>query len=276
MGAGLAGQLTARGVCVLTDLTGRSAASLERAAAAGMRGAGTSELASCDILLSVLPPAEALSFARRMTPILSSSSRKPLFVDCNAVSPETVRQIENSLHGTGVVFADVGIIGLPPDGTSPGPRLYAAGPGARSLAVLNDYGLDVRLLEGPVGTASALKMCYAGINKGLLAVAGAMILGATRAGVADALARELAESDPRMLETLSRRIPNMLPKAYRWVEEMRQIGEFLSPDSAAQTIYQGAAELFDRIARDVAGDRTESTALLGFSAPRKAVGHGPR
>ncbi len=270
MGAGLARVLTGHGVSVLTDLAGRSAASATRAAAAGMRAVEASELAGCDILLSVLPPGEALSFARRMAPLLRSGRRKPVFADCNAVSPQTVGEIERSLGDTGVVFADVGIIGLPPSDTDPGPRLYAAGHGGRSLTTLNDYGLDIRLLDGPVGTASALKMSYAGITKGLLAVASAMILGATRAGVADALAREFAESDPRLLEVLSRRIPNMLPKAYRWVEEMRQIGEFVLPDSAAATIYQGAAELFDRIARDAAGNRVQSAALLKFGDHRAA------
>ena len=91
-----------------------------------------------------------------------------------------------------------------------------------------------------------------------------MILGATRAGVADMLARELSESDPRLLESLSRRIPDMLPKAYRWIEEMRQIAEFVTPDAAAGTIYQGASDLFDRIATDAAGGRTEAGALVRF------------
>jgi 3-hydroxyisobutyrate dehydrogenase-like beta-hydroxyacid dehydrogenase len=273
MGAGLAAQLTQNGASVLTDLTGRSAASVERAESAGMKPVDPAALANCDILLAVLPPAEAVGFALRMREPLANSRRKPLFADCNAVSPRVVLEIERALRDTGIEFADVGIIGLPPEVASPGPRLYASGPGATALTRLNEYGLDVRVLEGPVGTASALKMAYAGISKGFLAVASAMILGATRAGVADSLARELAESDPRLLETLARRIPNMLPKTYRWVEEMRQIGEFLLPDAAAERIFAGAAELFEAIARDVAGDREASKSLLEFA--RRSPGAGP-
>lgn len=265
MGAGLAAQLTRHGARVLTDLTGRSAASAERARAAGMVPVEARSLANCDILLSVLPPAEAAGFALRMRELLAASRHKPLFADCNAVSPRVVREIERALEPAGVEFVDVGIIGLPPDSVSPGPRLYAAGAGALGLTRLNDYGLDVRVLEGGVGAASALKMSFAGISKGLLAVASVMVLGATRAGVADALARELAESDPRLLDTLAKRIPNMLPKTYRWVDEMRQIGDFLSPDPAGERLFAGASELFERIARDFAGQRTATESLLDFA-----------
>ncbi len=225
MGAGLAKVLTDHGVRVLTTLTRRSAASSARAAAAGMHAVELEELAEADFLLSVLPPGEAESFARNMSGILARAKRKPLFVDCNAVSPQTARTIESLITGSGTGFADVGIIGLPPRPGSSGPHLYAAGTGAAQLQALNAYGLEVRVLDGPAGTASALKMSYAGITKGLLAVATAMILGASRAGVAAALQRELAESDPMLLQALSRRIPDMLPKAYRWVEEMRQIAD---------------------------------------------------
>jgi putative dehydrogenase len=271
MGAGLAAQLTQRGALVLTDLSGRSAASVERAKAAGMRPVDAAALADCDILLSVLPPAEATSFALRMRETLTGSLRKTVFAECNAVSPRVVLDIERALEPTGVGFVDVGIIGLPPDGRSAGPRLYAAGPGSTSLLRLIDYGLDVRILEGPVGTASALKMAFAGISKGLLAVASAMILGATRAGVADALVRELTESDPRLLDTLAKRIPNMLPKAYRWVDEMRQIGEFLSPDRGAEMIFAGASEVFETIAEDFAAEKAMSDSLLRFALASTAA-----
>lgn len=263
MGAGIAKTLTEHGVTVLTTLAGRSEASTKRAAAAGMRPVSAEGLCDCDYLLSVLPPGTALDFARTIASVLRDGQHKPVFADCNAVSPQTVMQIESALRDAGVIFVDVGIIGLPPTATSR-PHLYAAGPGAARLSALNEYGMDIRVLNGPVGAASALKMSYAGITKGLLAVASAMILGATRAGVADSLARELAESDPRIVEALSRRIPDMLPKAYRWVEEMRQISQFVTPDAAAAKLYGGAAELFDHIAQDAAAGGKDSNALVNF------------
>src|SRR5262249_19161294 len=112
----------------------------------------------------------------------------------------------------------------------------------------------------------ALKMSYAGITKGLTALGSAMLLAATRAGAADALRRELADSQPALFAWLSRQVPGMYPKAYRWVAEMEEIADFVQEDGAARGIFEGAAELYERLAADAAGDRREIGALSAFLA----------
>jgi putative dehydrogenase len=216
--------------------------------------------------LSILPPGQALAFAREMAPVLAALERKPVFVDCNAVSPETVREIGAVISGTGAPFVDAAIIGLPPRSGQPGPHFYASGESAVRLQTLSQYGIDVRVLEGPVGAASALKMSYAGINKGLAAIATAMILAASRsgAGTAAALHQEMSESLPGLLNSLGRQIPDMLPKAYRWVAEMKEIAAFAAVDVAARDVFVGFAALFERIAQDVGGEKRASAALTGF------------
>ena len=59
MGAGVGGRLAQRGANVLTSLAGRSQASAERAAKAGMRDATDAEIVGADIVLSILPPSDA-------------------------------------------------------------------------------------------------------------------------------------------------------------------------------------------------------------------------
>jgi putative dehydrogenase len=267
MGAGLAQVLTAHGVTVLTSLAGRSDTSAARARQAGMQDVAFDALLEADLLLAVLPPGEALPFARRIAPQLRAMARPPVYVDCNAISPDSAQAIGLVIEEAGAAFLDVGIIGLPPDARRPQPRLYAAGSQSDSLQALCEYGLDVRPLPGGPGTASALKMAYAGITKGLIAVASSMILGATRAGVAGFLGAELQASEPQLYASLARRIEDMLPKAYRWVAEMGEISEFLRADPAAARIYAGAGELYDRLAQDVAQAGTESRALANFFVP---------
>jgi L-threonate 2-dehydrogenase len=269
MGTGLARRLVEHGVEVFTTLAGRSSASQSRAAAAGMTAVPLARLTEADFLLSILPPATALPFAMDLAPLLRSAARKPLFVDCNAVSPATLRSIADVVNGAGAGFVDVGIIGLPPKPGYSGPHLYAAGESAAQLSCLCDYGLDVRVLDGPIGTASALKMSYAGITKGITAVATTMVLAATRAGLARALERELAESEPALLASLARRLPDMVPKAYRWVAEMQQIRQFAAEDGAAAGIFTGAAQLYERIALDASTERRETTALEKFFDDRE-------
>jgi len=264
MGTGLARRLTEHGVTVLTDVAGRSEASRARARASGMTPVNREELTRADIVMSVMPPVLALPFAADLAPILKRTPRKPLFVDCNAVNPTTVQLIAQVIEPSGAAFVDVGIIGLPPRDGAPEPRLYAAGSAADRMVALNDYGLQVRVLEGSVGTASALKMSYGGITKGLIFVASAMLLAAARAGVAAPLAAELSESEPQLLASLSRRIPDMLPKAYRWVAEMEQISGFAAADPSAAALYQSAARFYERMAADVSNGGAETAAFDEF------------
>ena len=265
MGAGIARRLVENGVSVLTLLNGRSAATRERATAAGMQPASLDAVMEADLLLSIVPPANALAFAEQTAFALKSARRKPVFADCNAVSPATVRHIHAVVAATGAEFVDAGIIGFPPEPGGKGPHIYASGESAPKLAVLSQYGLDMRVLNSPVGGASALKMAFAGISKGTIAIVAAMILAAERSGSAEALRQELSESEQSLLKTMSTRIPrSMFPKAWRWVAEMQEIAEFAKEDAAAHDSWMGISKLYDRIAEDLGGDRKETDALLRF------------
>jgi 3-hydroxyisobutyrate dehydrogenase-like beta-hydroxyacid dehydrogenase len=268
MGAGIARRLGEHGVKTLTLLNGRSAATRERAAAAGMAAVSADALMEADLLLSVLPPANALAFAEQTAFALKSARRKPVFVDCNAVSPATVRHIHAVISATGAEFVDAGIIGFPPEPGATDPRIYACGEPAEKLAALSAFGLDVRVLNGPIGAASALKMAFAGISKGTIAIVSAMILAAERAGASEALREELFESERPLMKTMSTRVPRALPKAWRWVAEMQEIAEFAREDRAAHDIWTGISALYGRMAEDLTGERKESDVLVRFFKER--------
>jgi 3-hydroxyisobutyrate dehydrogenase-like beta-hydroxyacid dehydrogenase len=264
MGAAIAKRLGEHGVKVVTSLDGRGAGSAARAREASMTDVPLERLCEAQFVLSILPPSAALAFARLMAPALRDAAQKPVFVDCNAVSPDTARQVGAVVSASGAPFIDAAIIGLPPKIGGPSPHFYACGDDASRLRSLIPYGIDVRVLEGPVGAASALKMCYAGINKGLCAIAAAMILAASRSGATAALYQEMSESLPALLTSLRRQVPDMLPKAYRWVGEMREIAAFAGDDVATAEVFNGFAQLFEHISHDVAGEKRASAQLTQF------------
>src|SRR5947207_11674488 len=249
MGAGVGRRLSESGAEVRTLLTGRSPASAERARAAGMAAAADEHalLAGADFFLSILPPDQAEPLARQMAPALSALAEKPVYVDCNALSPQTVQQVAAVVAPTGADFVDAGIIGGPP---RPGysPHIYASGPAVAKTATLRDWGIDWRVIDGPVGAASGLKMSYAGITKGTTAIAAAMLLGAARFGCGEALIAELTQSQPQMLARMRSNIPGMYDKAYRWVGEMDEISEFLEENPPSRDIYAAVAQLYDFLA----------------------------
>src|SRR5580693_10589246 len=261
MGSAVAKRLTANGLEVRTLLEGRGADTLARAKDAGMVGASDAQIAACDIILSILPPGSALELAEKLAPALRAAAKKPIYVDCNAVNPATVLRIARAVEETGTTFVDGGIIGGPPAPGSKGTKLYLSGPAAARVVELEKYGLEPRVQAGPIGAASAMKMSYAGITKGFTALGAAMMLAATRAGTADALRAELSASQPALFGWLTRQTPNMYSKAYRWVAEMEEIAQFVGEDPAARKFYEGAAQLYERLATDFDGERKEVAAL---------------
>jgi 3-hydroxyisobutyrate dehydrogenase-like beta-hydroxyacid dehydrogenase len=264
MGAAVGKRLVDNGVKVLTSLKGRSAETAARAESAGMLVAGDEEIAAADFILSILPPGDAVALAERFQPALKASNAKPVYVDCNAINPKTVDRVAAVIAPTDCPFVDSGIIGSPPKPGDAGPRFYASGPAAPRFATLRQYGLDVRVLDGAMSAASALKMSYAGITKGTQAIGAAMMLAATRAGSADALFAELSSSQKDMFAWFKRGLALMPPKAYRWVAEMHEIAGFVGEDPTAHELYEGAAHFYERIAEDFDGDKKDVKALTEF------------
>ena len=250
MGAGVGKRLHERGAEVRTLLSGRSAASAERARAAGMKAAAEEKtlLDGADFFLSILPPGEAEALARQMAPALSELKKKPIYVDCNAISPQTAARVAAIIEPTGAKFVDGGIIGGPPRAGYSGPAIYASGPAVGETKVLRDWGLDWRAIDGPVGAASGLKMSYAGITKGSTAIAAAMLLGAARFGCGEALVAELSSSQPDLLKRMKGSIPGMYDKAYRWVAEMEEISDFLGANKPSSDMYAAIAKLYEFLA----------------------------
>jgi 3-hydroxyisobutyrate dehydrogenase-like beta-hydroxyacid dehydrogenase len=267
MGAGLGRRLAEHGLQVLTSLSGRSEASAARAGQSHMRAATDAEIVAADLLLSVVPPGEAVALAERFAPLLRGAVRKPLFVDCNAVNPETAFRIGEVLGAAACPYVDASIIGLPPVPGKPGPRIYAAGADAVRFGELAPFGLDIRVLKGPIGAASALKMSYAGCTKGLIALGSAMMLAAERAGAAEALRQELADSQPHLLAWFTRMVPTMYSKAHRFVGEMEEIAGFVGEDRPEHLFFAGAAGLYTRLAKDHESDQRETGALTAFLHP---------
>lgn len=259
MGAAVGRCLRSAGWRVVTSLAGRSSRTRELAAAAGIEDAGSlsGAVRQADVLLSILPPGRALDLARAV-----GRDPGPLYVDCNAVSPATAIAVGELV---GERYVDAGIIGAPE-----APRFYASGPRAAELAGLP---LEVRVLEGPIGQASGLKMCYAALTKGLTALLTESLVTAEALGLRAALEAELADSQPQFRAAGRRGLPAMVPKAYRWVAEMEEIAATFAGCGLTPKMLEGAAEVYRFVeATGPTGDFEEVVAALrqALAAPRAA------
>lgn len=268
MGSAVARRLQDNGVRVITSLQGRSPESVNRALNAGMIDVARPELVKADILLSIVPPGNAVGLAQELAAEFATASHKPLYVDCNAINPQTAARAAQIVQTAGMSYVDAGIIGGPPRRGYDGPIFYLSGECAGEVLALRDFGLDCRVLNGGPFSASGLKMSYAGITKGLTALASMMIIGAANAGAADELRAELAHSQPMLLAWFERQIPSMFPKAHRWVAEMEEIAAFLKDQPDAESVFRAVAGFYAHIA-DESG-APDVKILSGFFEAAKA------
>ena len=216
MGAGVGARLVERGLRVVTSLAGRSEESAKRAKAAGMVAVSDQELARADYFLSILPPSDALALAEKMAALIGPSNHKPIYVDCNAVSPPTKIEIGARHHQGRLAVRRRRHHRRAAEGRLRRPGLLCLRSRGRAVRLARPTsGSMVHVMTGPIGAASAMKMSYAGITKGFTALGAMMMLAATRGGVAEGLRAELERSQPALLPWLQRSIPAMYSKAYR-------------------------------------------------------------
>jgi 3-hydroxyisobutyrate dehydrogenase-like beta-hydroxyacid dehydrogenase len=246
MGAAVGACARAAGATVVWASAGRGPVTRERAERAGLTDAGTlgEALDAAGVVLSICPPHGALDVAKAV----ATHGFRGLYVDANAVSPETTREIGAIVEAAGATFVDGGVIGTPP-GPDVRTRLYLSGHGAGAVpALFADTPLDVIVLEGPVGAASALKMCYAAWTKGSTALVAAVRAVAASEGVEAALVDEWRHSQPDVLRR-SEGVRTSARKGWRWIAEMEEIAATFAAAGLPPGFHQAAAEIYRRLER---------------------------
>jgi 3-hydroxyisobutyrate dehydrogenase-like beta-hydroxyacid dehydrogenase len=242
MGSAVGGALVGRGETVLWASAGRTAATAERALAAGLEDGGdVAEVCRrCEILLSICPPHAALDVAQ------AASGFAGIYVDANAIAPDTARAVA----ALQLRIVDGGIVGPPPSrpGTT---RLYLSGGEATEVAALfSGTNVDARAISEQVGAASALKAAYAGWTKGSAALLLTVRELARAEGVEDALLEEWRVSIPELEERLAGAERSAHRKGWRWIGEMEETARSMAAQDLPVGFHQAAAQVFRRAAEE--------------------------
>lgn len=144
-----------------------------------------------DVVLSLVTSAAALEVAGALAPHVGPDH---LVADLNSTSPELVGRVFEVIRPTGAVFVDVAVMAAVPPHRHRVPML-ACGPGAARLTAL-DLGLQVEVVAGDPGAASAVKMCRSHLIKGLEALLLEFAVAAVPLGVADRVLESMAGALP--------------------------------------------------------------------------------
>lgn len=246
MGHAVGRALGEHGHDVLTCLKGRTGRSRKLAEVGNIRDVADYEtlVTEADMILSILPPAAATTLARDIAAAMRKTGEKPIYVDCNAVSPGTVREVAGIVGAAGAPVIDAGIIGLAP-GKGTKTRFYVSGPDTAPMRALDDKGIEVIDLGTEIGRASGMKMVYAAMTKGSWTLWTSVLLTAERMGLSDALIDEFADSQEKTLANMRGKVPFLPADAGRWVGEMQEIAKTFRQAGVTGDFHDGAAWIFE-------------------------------
>ena len=255
MGHGVGARLRERGLRVIYCPEGRSERTRALAKEAQLDAVPTYDalVTKADIILSILVPAAATKAAKMVARALKSTNASLLYVDCNAVAPQTAVEVQEIIDDAGGEFVDASIIGGPPRGEYT-PRIYVAGDVNRQLEFLNDYGLNLIHFSDRAGDASALKLCFASMTKGSTALYLTLMTGARALGVYDTLMEEFGKSQSGRVQSLQR-LPGVTTKARRFVGEMEEMDKTYASVGIDPNMLKGAAEIYRLLGKTSLADR---------------------
>ncbi len=267
MGSALGRAWAAGGARVVATVEGRSDRTRGLAHGLELVGDLSAVVAEADVVVSVCPPGAAGDVLDDV--ITAAGDQRPLLADLNAVSPDTVADLERRAAASGFALVDGSISGGPP---RPGgdTMVYLSGQHAETLASLPADGIRTRVVGADVGTASAVKMCTASVYKGTTAVWAQALQTAHTLGVLDVVLADLAEEHPDAVEAAGRRIAVATSKADRFVGEMEQIAATQAAAGASGELFAAMAAVYRRLAAtdlaalppEQAADLTDLTDVL--------------
>jgi 3-hydroxyisobutyrate dehydrogenase-like beta-hydroxyacid dehydrogenase len=243
MGSGLGWALREGGARVVATLEGRSPRTARLAAATGLELLPTlaDVVRAADVLLVVTPPGEACSAAVAITAAAREGGGNPLVVDLNAVAPSTVEQIAATVAPLRLVD---GSISGPPPQVKPGARIYLSGPDAATVAELPWRHVTPIVVDGRLGSASAVKMCTASVYKGLT---GLYAQALRTAGHHDVLPHVLGDLHAGGLDPVPA-VAVAATKAARYVPEMYEIAATQGGAGLPSALFEAYAQVWSLIA----------------------------
>jgi 3-hydroxyisobutyrate dehydrogenase-like beta-hydroxyacid dehydrogenase len=265
MGFHWAKLLKSRGVEVLTYDKDRGEVSRQRGENAGVTSVGSMAdlVAQAELIVSIVVPSAATAVAAKVAEAIKTAGRKDLlFLDANAISPMTADEITRILQPAGVDFVDGCIIGSAAR-MGKGTIVYVSGPSAERLRALEEFSVPTKVLGASTNQASAFKIVYAGLTKGLQGLFCELLMGARRFGLLDEVRAQYEESFPGLLDKVSGSIVGLQIHAGRRAEEMDELKRTFNHNGLDCFMAPAAQKVLEAIAALQVGQASASGARQG-------------
>lgn len=265
MGFHWAKLLKSHGVEVLTFDQDRGEVSRKRAVNAGVQSVASMAefVQSSELIVSIVVPFAATRVALNVADAVKKSGRKNLlFLDANAISPMTADEIAAVLNPAGIDFVDGCIIGSAAK-MGKGTIVYVSGQQASRLQSLESFNIPIKVLGPNTNQASAFKVVYAGLTKGLQGLFCELFMGARRFGLLKELTAQYEDSFPGLIDKVSSSIVGLRIHARRRAEEMDELKRTFNHHGMESFMAPAVQKVLESIAALESGQASESGARQG-------------
>jgi hypothetical protein len=200
-----------------------------------------------ELIISIVVPSAAEKVAADVAGALSQAGRKGcLYLEANAISPMTAEAAGDLIARAGGSFVDGSIIGSAAKLRSA--TIYVSGPRAAELLALKEAGLKVEVLGSKIGQASAFKVVYAGLTKGLQGLFTELLLGARKFDLLQPIMKRYEESFPGLLDKVGGGIAALTLHAGRRAEEMAELAETYRHSGLEAVVAPATRRILEEIA----------------------------
>ncbi len=265
MGFHWAKLLKRHGVEVLTYDRDRSEVSRKRGENAGVKSLPSMAdlVRQADLIISIVVPSAAVRVASKVAEAAMMTGRKDLpFLDANAISPMTADEISKVLYPAGLDFIDGCIIGSAAK-MGKGTIVYVSGPRAQQMQILEPFDIPVKVLGSGTNQASAFKVVYAGLTKGLQGLFCELLMGARRFGLLKEIRAQYDDSFPGLLDKVSSSIVGLTIHSGRRAEEMDELKRTFNHFGMQSFMAPAAQKVLEAIAALQAGQASANGARQG-------------
>lgn len=209
-----------------------------------------------DLIIGVAPGSQSLSIAEELQPFLDG---RHVYLDMASTTPAIKQQVFGLLSPTGACIGDAVIVGSVSQGLSL--SILACGPAAqRMVTELVPFGMSIREVPGPCGTAASIKIIRSVAVKGFGMLMLETLSAARHYGVEENVLASLEETFSRPLRTtVGRLVAGSLKHAVRRHEEVEMSARTLREAGIAPVMTEAAIVRFAELADVVRDNRNRKT-----------------
>lgn len=277
MGYNIALVLNKHGLEVVTCLRGRSPRTQRLAKQANVVDLPNlrAVVDTSDLIISVVVPSAALPVGRSLAKAIGAVNKPVLVADVNAISPMTSLAINKAITAAGGMYVDACIIGSA-QRLEKGATFYVSGNYCKEFTALQDFGLTIKVLGNQIGQASAFKMVYAGLTKGLSSLSVELLLTAHSLGLFDQIMERYRLSYPEVADFMAHILPDLPWRAARRSQEMEELSATIKFSGLSPVMAQASGKVLKRVGELIQRSRWEEPheGQLNFRDTIEKLYHG--